>query len=189
MSNRIWGSPRREMVSALVLLVIGSAMVLLASTQDWVGLEADVPGGAGAEVAPAARALGLVGLAGVVAVPATRAGSRRVTGAVLTLVGLGAVTATVLAEAGPDALGADPNAAIDLGPWWLLSLAGGGCIALAGLLAAWRGGAWAAMGARYDAPGAGQTEEDTWAVLDRGEDPTDRSGEERRVGNDQGRRS
>lgn len=157
----------------LAVLALGAGLVLIASSQDWVDLPGRTAVGSGAEVAPAARALGLVGLAGVVAVPATRGIARRVAGVALVLAGAGAAVATVLAAPGPEVRDVAPDAAAG-GPWWVASLVGACCLTVAGSIAVSRCGRWPSMGARYEAPGS-LGRDDAWAMLDRGEDPTVRS--------------
>lgn len=166
------------MAVVLGCLVSGAAALLLASSQDWLGLpegtSGGLGGGNGAEVAPAARALGLVALAGVVAVPATRGVLRRIAGGALALAGVGAGVATALAEPGSAVSDAHPDASVGVGLWWALSLFGALCLVVAGVAIIWRCGRWPAMGSRYEAPGATRRD-DAWAMLDRGEDPTARA--------------
>ncbi|NUP54079.1 MAG: Trp biosynthesis-associated membrane protein, partial [Catenulispora sp.] len=66
--------------------------------------------------------------------------------------------------------------------WWLLAVAGGVLIALAGLAAVLRGAAWPGMSSRYENAAAKSspaaradtgTAKDLWDALDRGEDPTE----------------
>jgi hypothetical protein len=67
--------------------------------------------------------------------------------------------------------------------WPVLSALCGVLIALAGALIAWRGARWAAMSAKYDAPGRpvrtadeqaarARTNAALWRELDHGNDPT-----------------
>lgn len=171
-------APRRELLVAIGLILLGSALALHASTQQWVSVAGlvEVTGTRGRQLSPAAFALGLVGLAGLVAVLATRTLGRRIVGGLVVLAGLGLGWASVVsrsAEVAWTAYGAptdDP--AWTVWPW--VSVAGGGLVLLGGLLTVLRGGRWPAMSSRYDRP-SGQTrgsEDDTWRALDRGEDPT-----------------
>lgn len=142
----------------------------------------------GHSVAPLAGALGLVGLAGVVAVPATRRLGRRITGVLLVLAGAGVVAAAVqtrldlpgaVRPAIERASGVPGATAQEVRPtgWPTVSMAGGLLLCAAGALTAVRGGRWAPMSRRYDAPGARPPvapaePASAWDALDRGDDPT-----------------
>jgi uncharacterized membrane protein (TIGR02234 family) len=181
---------RRELLLAVLLCLAGAALVLLATSRPWLTLR--VPAAAplptrtltrnGSAIAGGARALGLVGLAGVAALPATRRIGRVVVGGLLALSGTGIVTVLVrvlahpvaaVARSGPfpDAHVAGP---VDLGGWPYLALIGGGLLAAAGLLVVVRGRRWEVLSERYEPPAAQGPpgEASFWEALDRGEDPT-----------------
>lgn len=171
-------APRRELLVAIGLILLGSALALLASTQQWVSVAGlvEVTGTRGRQLSPAAFALGLVGLAGLVAVLATRSLGRRIVGALVVLAGVGLVWASIVgpsSDVGWTAYGTptdDPVATA----WPWVSVAGGVLVLLGGLLTVLRGGRWPGMSSRYERP-SGQArsgEDDTWRALDRGEDPT-----------------
>jgi uncharacterized membrane protein (TIGR02234 family) len=182
---------RRELQLAVVLCLVGSAAVLVAASRSWVGLRmpaaAPLPSHtlrvSGAHLAPGARPLALLGLAGVAALLATRKLGRLVVGALVAVAGLGVVAVIVRVLADPaqalarsEPLRLDPRVAgrPDLGAWPYLALLGGLLIAAGGVLIAVRGRRWATLAARYDAPATPEPvgEESVWAALDRGEDPT-----------------
>lgn len=189
-------APRREVTFAVVLSVLGAGLALLASPQAWVQAQVAAGAGAGrvllsasgAELAPAVSGLGLVGLAGSVAVIAVSGWARLVTGVLLAGAGIGiaascvALTADLTgALAGQSRLPAGailtPGAA-SASAWPWLALLGGVLLALAGLLVTARGRAWPGMSRRYEAPGASAAAASSdpravWEALDRGEDPTD----------------
>ena len=177
--------------------LIGSAAVLLAGGAPWVRVRFSLADGVpvvaedltGRTAAPLATALGLLGLAGAVALLATRGWPRRALGGLLSLAGALVIIDSIrslgrhpalAAEAAPAGMtaSADPTA------WPWLAVAGGAAIAAAGVLAVVRGGRWSAMSQRYEAPGSrrdptassptGPTEDPdaAWRALDRGEDPT-----------------
>ena len=86
------------------------------------------------------------------------------------LVGSAVLIAAVLVAATSDG-------SPELASW--LAVAG---LLLAGSVTVWRGRSWAPLGSRFhDTGAAGQTTSadpaDLWKALDRGDDPTDRSGE------------
>jgi uncharacterized membrane protein (TIGR02234 family) len=185
---------RREYPAALVLCLAGAVVVLVAGGQTW--LQVDLTGTpplpdrslplAGGDVASGARALGLVGLAGVAALPAARGWGRTVLGVLLGLAGAGVIAqaAAVLSDAeGAAARVAEvgrAQAVVASTGAPLACLAGGVLLLAAGLLVAARGRRWSALGARYDAPAARPAAAAAeprpgaavWDALDRGEDPT-----------------
>lgn len=185
----------REPAVAVLLELTGAALVLLAAGRPWargVLRQAPLPtvplAVSGRSVAPVVAALGLVGLAGVVAVLATRGAGRVATGVLLALAGAGVVAASLnvgsdLAEAvrpAADRISGVPGASaegIRATVWPRVSVVGGTLLCTAGLLTAARGGRWTAMSERYDALGADRLVRPAepagiWEALDRGDDPT-----------------
>lgn len=191
---------RREPLLAGLLCVVGAFVVLVGAGNAWAAV--DVTGGPllpareiavmGGDLAPGLRALGLVGLAGVPALAATRGRGRVVVGLLLLVVGAAVVTIVLRLSTGAGldgrALISDPvreaggaaGGSVDLTGWSYGTALGGVVLALAGLLVAVRGRRWTALGRRYEAPSASSpppadgpaAERDLWAALDRGEDPT-----------------
>lgn len=191
---------RREPLLAGLLCVVGAFVVLVGVGNPWVVVEVigssllpareiDVTGG---DLAPGLRALGLVGLAGVPALAATRGRGRIVVGLLLLGVGVAVVAVVLrqtagaglggralLSDAVRQAGGAEGESAAPTG-WSYGTAVGGVVLALAGLLVAVRGRRWTALGRRYEAPAVAAApaaegpaaERDLWAALDRGEDPT-----------------
>jgi uncharacterized membrane protein (TIGR02234 family) len=182
-------STRRELLTAVALCLLGSVLVLLAVSRTWVSYRtaaaAPLPSKSfeviGTHLAPGARALALVGLAGTAAILATRGLGRAVVGVLVTAAGAGVMAVVVRALADPDAamrragpfvdVHVAPGA--DLGPWPYVALFGALLIGIAGLVVVVRGRSWAAMSSRYDAPADRKVGEGSlWEALDRGEDPT-----------------
>lgn len=196
---------RGPFAAALLLIVIGGSGALLISTRHWQSavlprqrpLADDVLDLTGRTVDAAATALALVALAGVVAVLATRGLSRRLVGAVLAVAGLvlvwrslaglralGAARVRALDGATHSGVGVDPSVRpqVTVHPLW--PVLSGGCgllVAIAGLLVAARGQAWAGLSARYESSSAESSAESSlpqpgdvalWNALDRGDDPT-----------------
>ena len=193
---------RREPLLAALLCVAGAFLVLVGVRNPWVLVqvvsspllpEREV-GVTGTDLAPGLRALGLVGLAGVPALAATRGRGRVVVGLLLLAVGVAVVAVVVGLETtglrlGGRAAVSDPvreaggavGESWDLTGWSIGTAVGGLVLALAGLLVAVRGRRWTSLGRRYDAPSAVAAapaaegpvaERDLWEALDRGEDPT-----------------
>lgn len=175
--------------TAVLLCLVGAFAVLVTVGRVWTSVEVPADPLAegrtatrtGAELVPGVRALGLVGLAGVVALAATRRTGRTVVGVLLLLTGTGVVAAVLAPDLGAQTLPAEAatgKVATTVWPW--LTAAGGLLLAAAGLLTVVRGRSWAALGQRYEAPAAvgtaaapqEPTERSLWEALDRGEDPT-----------------
>lgn len=186
-------SSRRELRAAVGLCLLGSALLLLALSRSWLAYRYAAPAPlparqltvAGSQLAPGARALALLGLAGVAALLATRGLARALVGLLVAVAGFAAAAVVVRvllapgrAVAGVAAADGEPLGT-DLGGWPYVALAGGVLVAAAGLLVVVRGRKWAAMPARYDRPEQAEGGQlSAWDSLDRGEDPT-RIGPER----------
>ena len=193
------GSPtsaRRSYVISVVAGVIGGGMVAVAAAKPWAtttvgarGLPTLPVSVDGADVVPVVAALGLVLLAGAVALAATKNQGRRLAG--LVLVSAAVMVGWLTLTAGPaitDALHEQSVGAVgqatSLHPdgtlWRWLTLAGAGLSLVAGVAALAKGPEWPTMGSRYDRPTSARpvndaeasTETDVWRVLDKGEDPT-----------------
>ena len=190
----------RLYVTALLLDLVGAAGALLVATRHWqtiatprpAPLPDDVLDLSGRTVDAAPTALALVGLAGVVAVLATRGLARRVVGGVLVLVGLGLVWRAIASAGGVSTRRArslvnEHRPTVDVSTavphvtahavWPALTVTGGVLVAVAGALIVWRGHRWQVMSARYEAQPTqadpARTAATLWTKLDRGEDPTD----------------
>jgi hypothetical protein len=125
----------------------------------------------GRDLVPWAAAAAVVGIAGGLALLATRGRGRIAVAVLLTVAGVG------VAAGGVRGLTGDTTVV-----WPLLCLAGGALVLASGAIALARGRRWAAMGARYDAPTGRETvgaktgpdapPTALWDALDRGDDPT-----------------
>lgn len=188
---------RSELGLAVGLCLLGSCLILVAAARTWVVVPVD--GGSllpdstvaieGSELVPGVRALALVGLAGVVALLATRRAGRVLVGGLLAVCGAGVVALVVrlqtrLDEAVIESAPARAVVAVvlddsaDATGWLAVCLVGGLVLAAAGALAVVRGPRWAALSRRYEPPAAradpaaDSGERAAWEALDRGEDPT-----------------
>jgi uncharacterized membrane protein (TIGR02234 family) len=198
---------RGEFALALLLDLLGAAGALLIAQRSWQiartprprPLADDVLGISGHTLDAAPTALGLVALAGVVAVLATRGVARSAIGAMLAFAGallvwrslcdLAAVSAArvrSLVQAKHSGVGVDatfvPHVSVHA-EWPLLSAACGVFVLAAGLLITLRGHRWGTMSRRYEVPSGPASSEDLsaararadasmWTALDRGGDPT-----------------
>lgn len=175
---------------ALVLLLIGGAGLLFAATRTWVYASTGAPGLPGVEVSitggtvlPVISGVGLLLLAGIPGVIATKRVVRVVVGLVLLVASAAALEASV--SFGLDRVASSQQAATNAvgvvtdvtatGWWWV---AAGAAIAgvLAGALTVAFGHAWPGLGSRYQreqaVPAAPTTSAQMWDAMDRGEDPT-----------------
>ncbi|MFI7634621.1 Trp biosynthesis-associated membrane protein [Nonomuraea sp. NPDC049400] len=180
----------RELWGWLGATALGCVLVLFAASRAWVRLLE--PGGAGAptggELSPVLTPVALAGLAGIVAVLATRGAGRRVVGALIALCGAGAAAGTWAALNGDTVTGwlrernvlrGTADLPWEVTPLWPAVAAAGAVLVIAGgIVAVVRGGRWAGMSARYDRTDGkprAQAKDDRalWDALDRGDDPTD----------------
>ena len=193
---------RARFAAALVLTLVGGAGALLVSGRAWQTIVAprprpfadEVVGVSGRTLEPLVAALGLVALAGVVAVLATRGIARRVVGVLLAvaavamgwgaLAGLQHVSAakarSLVADARTGA-GLDPGRPPQVTVHAAWPLVAAGCalaLLVAGAAVAALGHRWAGLSRRYEAPDAGdevdrqRSDATMWTALDRGDDPT-----------------
>jgi uncharacterized membrane protein (TIGR02234 family) len=178
--------------------LVSAAAVSVGMSRPWVNATARVAGlpiihGSvdGSDVAPLAGALGIVSLAAIGAVIATRGWVRRGLGVLI----MGCAAIVLAATLHPGATSSAVEQSLSAKGWsggpydttvsvWrgLVGAGALGCL-LTGALVARFGGSWASMGARYDAPGATAspsdaepqaepTETDLWRSIDSGHDPT-----------------
>jgi len=199
---------RREYGVVLLACALGAGLLFLAGSRGWVTLS--VARGkplpelrhtvSGSKAQPLITAMAVLGLAGVVALLATRRVGRRIVGlllaiaAVLTVIWLGrdlhgmsaGRAESLLSDAGPVVgVPAGARVTVDLHLSTVaLGLAGVLLLALAGGWAAVRGRVWPAMGSRYDRPAeqttpdAGRTDDITHSGSPAdGTDATARSGD------------
>ena len=194
------GGVRRELGAAVLACAAGGGLALLGASRPWLRLSAErrppLPAVAvdltGRDLAPLVAGLGLVGLAGVVGLLATRRWGRLAVGAVLAVAGLAIVAGALpgLAAPGPGearelladagrggAVPADVAVSAATVPAWpLVAALGGLLLAAGGALVLVRGRRWPTMSARYERPAtrpaAAPTDAALWDALDRGDDPT-----------------
>jgi uncharacterized membrane protein (TIGR02234 family) len=197
---RVRRRARREMTTAVLLALLGGGLVLAVAGRTWAEGTALVHGShlavevTGNTVNKATTAFALLGIAGGLAVLATRAFGRMVVGALVVLAGVGVVGFAIdgASDTGAIDAAAAGKAAVEgvravdvthaVWPWF--AAVGGVAIVLAGLLVLVRGRRWPGMSNRYEAPtGKGRTHPaaprragvgnaELWNALDRGEDPT-----------------
>lgn len=194
---------RRELQLAVLLCLLGAALVLFALGQTWYSVEmqgrltidAVRTKVRGSDLAAGAQALGYVGLAGVVALFATKSWGRILVGLLVLVSGVGVLV--VVGRALADGIASrgllhslpgcrqspcqaliHPTTAGTHSGWAWLTLLGGVLLVLSGLLVTVRGRRWAALSSSYEPPAARTdeppvTDKGVWDALDRGEDPTD----------------
>jgi uncharacterized membrane protein (TIGR02234 family) len=178
-------SGRRGLLTAISLLAVGGALLLVSGGRAWSTTTTRSPGfpevvvsTTGAAVAPLVVATGVLALAAAAALVALRGWGRRILGVLVAMAGAATLIQVVTAST-PSASGAGPagDMVLDGSLWRPLAAAAAALVTGAGALIAVRGGRWPAMGAKYERDrGAASARpadpDDTWAALDRGEDPT-----------------
>jgi uncharacterized membrane protein (TIGR02234 family) len=201
---------RVEYAATLAAELLGAVAAVVIATRVWQTVTTARPRPFRADVLPvtgrsldaAPTACALVALAGIVAVLATRGWARRSVGIVVAVAGAALCCRSLAAAAavGPAraralvraqhqqvslSSSAHPTVTVTA-QWPTLSALAGALVVLAGVAVVLRGGVWAAMSARYEAPRARPAEDaeqqraradaSMWSALERGEDPTDPSG-------------
>lgn len=189
---------RREYGLALLACAIGAGLLFLAASQHWVTLTVarDKPFPplrrtiSGSHAQPLLTGLAVVGLAGVVALLATKRIGRRIVGVVLLIVavlgviwlvrdlhGMSAGRAqSLLTDAGP-VVGVPAGAKVDVQLHLAVvavGLLGTTLLGVTGALAIVRGRIWPAMGGRYDRPSKKARQADSESPTDGTNPPAER---------------
>ena len=194
------GSGGRELAGVVAACALGGGLVLGAAGRTWLRISAQRRSAladvtlslSGRSLEPLVAGLGLVGLAGVVGLLATRRWGRLVVAALVALSGLVVVVQALTRVAAPGTaaaqklledsgraggLAANPAITTTAFPAWpLLAAAGGLLLVLGGLVALVRSRRWPSMSARYENPATRarrpRTDAAVWDALSRGDDPT-----------------
>ncbi len=186
---------RRLYAPVVLTLLACGGLAFFAASRTWVearvraeGLPPDPVAVSGTDAQPLVPALALVVITGALAVLAASVRVRWVVGVLIFMVGLGA--AILVATGGPALDGAFDDAvqsstaftgenapdARHVVIWPVLAAAAFVLAGLLGLVVVRLAGRWPTMGSRYESP-AGKTdirtEDDIWAALDEGRDPTE----------------
>jgi hypothetical protein len=180
------GAARRGLAVSVLTAVAGGGLGFFATGRVWAVHTVTRPAPlapqtvhtTGRELASWAAAAALVGLAGGLALLATRGRPRMVVAALLALAGVG------VAAGGVRGLVVRSGSETTL-LWPLICVVAGGLVLAAGVVALARGRRWSAMGSRYDAPssrppaataaGPDAPPAALWDALDNGDDPTTRT--------------
>lgn len=188
-------APRRRLLVAATLTVLGSCVLLVAGGREWArvelaGVRATSAAVTGTDLVPLLGPAGVVGLAAVAALVATRGVARRVGGALVALAGAGVLVGTAVGTAPADVRAAAADSpgvtttsapargGVDLTGWPAVGLAGGVTLLGTGALVVAQGHRWPGLSSRHErSPNSvpqhpEATAEQIWDSLDRGEDPT-----------------
>lgn len=187
---------RRLYAPVVLTLLATGGLAFFAASRTWVeatvrakGLPPDPITVSGTDAQPLVPALALVVVTGALAVLAASMRVRWVVGVLLVVVGIGAAvlvatSGSVLDDALDDAVrtstaftGSNPPDGRHVVVWPVLAGASFVLAAALGLVTIRNAGIWPTMGSRYESPtGQAQdtrTEDDLWAALDEGRDPTE----------------
>jgi len=146
---------RQGLAITVLGCAVASALVIFAASRVWseelpsglLPLPPVTTGRTGSSFAPWLSPLGVVGLASAGALLATRGLARRAIGVLMAVVGAAVMIAALLP------LGSGPR------PLWpVVAAVAGAVVVAAGVATVWAGGAWPAMGARYELPGRAREE-------------------------------
>jgi uncharacterized membrane protein (TIGR02234 family) len=161
--------PVVQYATAVVVLAIGAAAVLIVATQEWQTIGPRAIGVTGRALDSAPTALAVVALAGVVAVVATKGRIRQLVGVLVAAAGAAAIWRSAASLPAVSASRAEQlvrakqqvnvigGAAPDVTThpvWGVLSVIGAVLVLLAGALVALRGARWKGMSGRYRPPGS-----------------------------------
>jgi hypothetical protein len=170
---------RRNYAIVVVLLAIWSGLVLIAAAMPWAtagqspmsaALTATKAEWTGDELAPFVRAAGLVGLAGVAGIVATRGRARIAIGIIMMLIGLLGAWASIEAVTTLGQVAGVTSEPTANGWPWVAALGCGVLVAL-GVVTAALGRQWPGLGSRYQRSRP-RSESSPWEALDHGVDPT-----------------
>lgn len=202
-------TPGRRLAVVVALDALGALLLLASAGRTWLTVLESRPRPLPDVVTPLSgadlggtRAVGLLALAAVAALPAARGALRPVVGLVLVVAGLAAVAEGAQAVGFPETAVSDPSvvgSVLTVTGWPVAAAAGGGLLAVAGVLAVvWRR-SLAGLSTRYARtpagrpgppppavdpaasaapddtaarPGAAPSEAELWDALDAGRDPT-----------------
>jgi uncharacterized membrane protein (TIGR02234 family) len=199
------GSSMRGKVGAALMSALGAGLILMSVGQDWAHGTVSEPirmsiDATGTQLSGLPDALGLVGLAGAVALFAVRRIGRYAVGVLLLGAGVGVIAvvagqfghldAPLVANAAAQSIAGSTAQVSGVGTtgWPYLALFGGLLVALAGADTLVFGRNWTGLSSRYDAPSAPgardagspgtaaesaePTARELWDALGRGADPT-----------------
>jgi hypothetical protein len=163
----------------LTMLALGGTALLVSASRDWVSAGSSVDQGLQAShqtlgaAVPLVHAVGLLALAAVAGLLATRGLARRVVGVAVLLAAVATVWATLVASPGTSG-----GSAVQVHEMWRASaVIAAFVVGAAGLLVATMSSTWPTMSGRYseDRPRAATDDNSAlamWNAIDRGEDPT-----------------
>ncbi len=183
---------RREYGIAMVGLLAGAGLLLLAYGLTWATAEVPILAGvddsvqmrdfSGRDLFPAAAVAGWVGLAAVAGIVATRSWGRVGVAVLATLAGVAGAAGGVIFGFMPrmvvdDAVsalqGAETYVMSSPTQAWIVAVVCGLIVAIAGGWTAIRGRRWPSLGSRYDRAPAAASRPSDWEAQDLGQDPTD----------------
>ena len=168
--------------SALTLLIVSAASILIVSSFTWATAVVNVRGGAGTRevsaagnaVVPTVVSLSIVALAGSLAILALKGWARQMIGVLIVVVAI-VIEISVfrfamnpIVESGNDTVGS-----VALNQWWIVVMLLAIFLMLSGVITLRSSRAWSAMSAKYEGEAVRKESAlSPWDALNAGQDPT-----------------
>ena len=163
--------------TALTLLILSAAAILIACSFKWATAVVSVLGGAGvreitatgSESVPAAVSLSIVGLAGALAILALKSWARQAVGVLIGVISVVIEVSVFRFAVNPTVdAGNDIVKSVTLSPWWILLV-----MLASGLITVGSSRSWGALGAKYEGEAVRKESAlSPWDALNAGQDPT-----------------
>lgn len=168
--------------TALTLLIVSAAGILIVCSFTWATAVVSVLGGTGvreatatgSEVVPAAVSLSIVGLAGALAILALKSWARQAVGVLIFVISLVIEVSVFRFASNPvvDA-GNDIVRSVTLAPWWILVMLLALAMLASGLITVGSSRSWGAMSTKYEGEAVRkELVQSPWDALNAGQDPT-----------------
>lgn len=168
--------------TALTLLIVSAAAMLIACSFKWATAVVSVLGGAGmrevtatgSEVVPAAVSLAIVGLAGALAILALKSWARQAVGVLIVVISVVIEISVFRFAVNPTVdVGNDIVKSVTLSFWWILVMLLALGMLASGLITVGSSRSWGAMGTKYEGEAARKESVlSPWDALNAGQDPT-----------------
>ena len=168
--------------SALTLLIMSAAGILIIASFTWATAVVNVLGGAGTRevtaagnaVVPTVVSLSIVALAGALAILALKGWARQVIGVLIVVLAVVIEISVVRFAMNPMVeSGNDTVSSVALNPWWIVVMFLALMMVISGLITVGSSRAWSEMSAKYEGEAVRKESAlSPWDALNAGQDPT-----------------